>query len=191
MNELTLQWQEAGQQKTKTIREQQPSKHYGVIRIGRDHGDCDLVLQHPTVSRSHVEIFFDQKQHSFCLRNLKVGNPPKIDGKPLIQGEVMLKQGSRIKLGEQEMMVIAIFIAPVSPPAPPPVTLPVNPAFGQAFIQPQPFPAPHNHPINPVYGLECPRCRRVVPYKLLEVGCHHCGTSLASAKSVLMPLNPP
>lgn len=58
MNALTLQWQDAGQDKTQQIYEQQPSKNYGTILIGRDPLRCDIVLSNPTVSGLHVEIYF-------------------------------------------------------------------------------------------------------------------------------------
>lgn len=50
MNELTLEWLEAGRNHTQKIYEQQPSKNPGTVRIGRDSAQCDIVLSHPTVS---------------------------------------------------------------------------------------------------------------------------------------------
>ena len=58
MNSLTLQWHDAGEEKTQIVYEQQPSKNPGTVRIGRDPKRCDIVLSHPTVSGLHVEIFF-------------------------------------------------------------------------------------------------------------------------------------
>lgn len=107
-HELTLQWVEASQLRTKTIREGQASKNSGTFRIGRDRSRCDLVLSSPTVSGLHTEIYFNQQQQSFYLRNLRPTNPPVINGQSLTTGEVSLSQGSRLQLGQQELVVTKI-----------------------------------------------------------------------------------
>jgi hypothetical protein len=65
--------------------------------------------------------------------------------------------------------------------------------------QPQPQVAAHHHhhPVTPgvqqqaqpqgVYGLQCPRCKKLSSYKDLLLGCQHCGHSLQDALSVLVP----
>lgn len=108
MHELTLRWVEFGEIRTQTIWDRQPSKNSGMVRIGRDPTRCDIVLLHPTVSGLHVEIFYYRKRNYFYLRNLRHSNPPKVDGKRLYEGEVILNEGSIIYLGKVKLKVIAI-----------------------------------------------------------------------------------
>lgn len=175
MNELTLIWTDAGQVRTEIIRDQQLSKNPGTIRLGRDPARCDILLTDPTVSGLHIEIFFNPQLHGFYLRNLRQSNPPLVDGKSLIQGEVPLRQGSTIYLGQLELKVSAISLAAVK--IPPTILMPPS--------------APVGTPQQPnltaaTYGLQCPRCRRISAYTQLNIGCSWCGTSLASAVSVLV-----
>ncbi|WP_017653209.1 FHA domain-containing protein [Fortiea contorta] len=189
MNALTLQWHDAGQDYTQQISEKQSSKNPGTVRIGRDPQQCDIVLSDRTVSGLHVEIFFHADQQKFYIRNLRQPNPPLIDGQQLFQGEVPLKQGSVIYLGQMELKVTAVainsfpetIIAPTKPPTP-------------RIHHPHP-PTPrilHPHPPTPpvsspgVYGLECPKCHKISPVEKLQEGCPWCGTSLAAAVSVLV-----
>ncbi|MBW4585814.1 FHA domain-containing protein [Aetokthonos hydrillicola Thurmond2011] len=179
MNALTLQWHDAGTEKTQQIYEQQSSKHYGTIRIGRDPLRCDIVLNNPTVSGLHVEIYFDSAEQQFFIRNLRSQNPPLVDGRQLNQGELPLKEGSTICLGQQELRVTAISI-PSTSSVPPTVLIP------------PPLPNRKQNPIvqqQGVYGLECPKCHKVSSPDYLQVGCPWCGTSLAAAMSVLTPPN--
>lgn len=114
MNALTLQWYDAGQEKTQKIYEQQPSKNYGTVRIGRDPLRCDIVLSNPTVSGLHIEIFFHPQQQHFFIRNLRESNPPLVNGQQLFQGELVLIEGSTLYLGQQELKVTAVSIASTS-----------------------------------------------------------------------------
>jgi FHA domain len=180
MNALTLQWHEAGITRTKQIYAQQPSKNPGTCRIGRDPLRCDIVLTHPTVSGLHIEIFFDPQKQRFYIRNLREPNPPQVDGKPLVKGEMTLSEGSIIYLGQQPLQVTAISIDNI------PATIIVQ----QQVQQVQPV---HHHHIklqqtqpNPVYGLECSKCHKISPPENLQIGCPWCGTSLAAAVSVLV-----
>ncbi|MEH2435115.1 MAG: FHA domain-containing protein [Nostoc sp.] len=182
MNALTLQWHDAGQDKTQNIYEQQPSKNLGTVRIGRDPLRCDIVLSHPTVSGLHIEIFFHHQQQHFYIRNLRSQNPPLIDGRQLVQGEMPLIQGSSITLGQTKLNVTSISTASI----PATILLPPHP----------PVPIGHHHhpsipPAPPpgIYGLECPKCHKVSPGENLQIGCHWCGTSLAAAVSVLVAGN--
>ncbi|MCC5606446.1 FHA domain-containing protein [Nostoc sp. CHAB 5834] len=172
MNALTLQWHDAGQDKTQNIYEQQPSKNIGTVRIGRDPLRCDIVLSHPTVSGLHVEIFFHHQQQRFYIRNLRSQNPPLIDGRQLVQGEMPLTQGTNISLGQIKLNVTSVSTASI----PTTILLPPHP--------PTPSPPPPG-----VYGLECPKCHKVSPGENLQIGCHWCGTSLAAAVSVLVARN--
>jgi hypothetical protein len=179
MNKITLEWQEAGRIRKETIHDQQPSKHPGTVRIGRDPARCDLVLTDPTVSGLHVEIFFNSVTHSFSLRNLRQSNPPVVDERQIPQGEASLGQGSIIYLGQMELKVTAISLAAANNPIPPTILIP-PPALAVA-----------NHPAPAVvsYGLQCPNCHRTSPYERIDWGCQWCGTSLAAAVSVLITQN--
>lgn len=213
MNRLTLEWIEAGQVRTQIITDQQPSKSRGSFRIGRDPHRCDLVVSHPTVSKLHVEIFFDAQKNGFYLRNLRETNPPLVNEHRVIQGAVALHQGANLLLGELEMQVreiqleqniaptvVAPHIArysaqhsaqhsaqqPVVQPYP---VAPRQPIAQRANHSPQPIAqsSPLPQPaIDLSYGLQCPKCHRVSSYEHLEIGCAWCGTSLAAAQSVLL-----
>ncbi len=108
MHELILAWTEEGIVKSEKIQAQQPSKYPGVVRIGRDPNQCDIIITHPTVSGLHIEIFFHPRQQNFYLRNLRPSNPPVVDRKNVMTEEVPLIEGSRIYLGQIELKVISI-----------------------------------------------------------------------------------
>ncbi|MBH8562050.1 FHA domain-containing protein [Nostoc sp. CENA67] len=190
MNTLTLQWHDAGQNKTQNIYEQQPSKNPGTVRIGRDPLRCDIVVSNPTVSGLHVEIFFHSQQQRFLIRNLRSQNPPLVDGQQLVQGEMPLRESSVIYLGQMQLQVIAVVINSI----PATILTPPQPAISNPY-PPTPLQQPqlnlrhHHHPPAPpqgVYGLECPKCHRISPAENLQIGCPWCGTSLAAAVSVLV-----
>jgi FHA domain len=177
MNALTLQWQDAGQNKTQRIYEQQYSKNSGTVRIGRDPQRCDIVLSNPTVSGLHVEVFFHNQQQRFYIKNLRDSNLPVVDGQQLVfQGETPLREGSTIFLGQMQLQVTAVMISSI------PATILVPP---QATGQHRHY---HHQPAPPqgVYALECPKCHKISPPENLQIGCRWCGTSLAAAVSVLV-----
>ncbi|MBE9227289.1 FHA domain-containing protein [Phormidium sp. LEGE 05292] len=171
MNEITLEWQEAGKIRKVVIGDRQVSKNPGTVRLGRDPVKADIVLTHPTVSGLHVEIFFNQNCQCFQVRNLRQSNPPLVDGKNLIQGEMVLSQGSTICLGQTEIKVVAVSLAGSS--VPPTILMPPN----------------SGNSGNQIYGLKCPKCDRISPFEQLDLGCPWCGTSLAAASSVLITPN--
>ncbi|MBD2532871.1 FHA domain-containing protein [Nostoc flagelliforme FACHB-838] len=113
---LTLQYEDAGKQQTWQFSQQQPTKNPDTIRIGRDNLRCDIVLQDNTVSSLHVEIFFDQLQNRFFIRNLRgLQNLPVVDGIPLYPDkEFSLYNNSIICLGKQKLKVTDISISGVS-----------------------------------------------------------------------------
>lgn len=197
MNALTLQWHDAGQNKTQQIYEEQPSKNPGTFRIGRDPLRCDIVMSNPTVSGLHVEIFFHTQQQGFYIRNLRSQNPPLIDGQQLVQGEKPLNEGSTIYLGQAKLQVTAIAInnipATILALPQPPVSNshPRTPPVHRQQPQIQPHHHPHHSPVvsQGAYGLECPKCHKVSLAENLAVGCPWCGTSLAAAVSVLVAPN--
>ncbi len=204
MHELTIEWQEAGHLRRQIIRDRQLSKNPGTVRLGRDPMRCDIVLTHPTVSGLHVEIFFNQQQNRFYLRNLRDTNPPWVDGNRLTKAEIALSQGSSFFLGETEIKITAVNVEVSSVPptiliSSPPTSS--KPQTSLANNQPQlasianpDISAKSATPVvagNQVYGLRCPnaKCDRISPYERLDLGCPWCGTSLAAAESVLMNPN--
>lgn len=186
MNALTLQWRDAGQERSQTIYENQPSKNYGTVRIGRNPSLCDIVLKDPTVSGLHVEIFFNHQYQHFMIRNLRSQNPPLVNGQRLVQGELPLHQGTTFMLGEAQ---IHIFSVSITSNQQIPATILAIPEPGQAKAN-QPFHTPALQSQGS-YGLECPNCHRISSIEHLQVGCPWCGTSLAAAVSVLVSPDTP
>lgn len=175
MHELTLMWTENRQIITQTIREQQPSQEPATVRIGRDPARCDIVLTEPTVSGLHVEIFFNSQNNRFYLRNLRYNNPPLVDGKNIIQGEVPLTEGSIIHLGQMVLKVLGVIVREGEVPS-------------TVLMPSQQFKIP-NQPVESVstpHGLQCPNCDRFSPYACLDLGCPWYGTSLVAAVSALI-----
>jgi predicted component of type VI protein secretion system len=183
MNQLTLEWTEQGQVKSFIVTDQLPTKASGRLRIGRDPVRCDLVLQHPTVSGLHVEIFYDPQQRLFCIRNLRSTNPPLVNQQPLGEGMMPLLEGTQLMLGQLPLRVVAIALDGIAPT----VLMPPAPVS-------TPSPIAQTEPSSPTsppkqsrtYGLQCPKCGNVSPYEHLRQGCRWCGASLAAAASVLM-----
>ncbi len=175
MNELTLKWIEGNQLHVQTIQDQQQTKDPGKIRIGRDPYRCDVIISHPTVSGLHIEIFFDCISDQFRVRNLRETNPPMIDGQLLHSQDATLNPGSHLYLGQVELEVVSISIP--SEEVPQTILLPPNPAVYSVKSQPK----------TPQYALQCPKCDRLTPYDQIDCGCRWCGTSLAAARSVVLP----
>lgn len=179
MNEITIKWQEATQIRSETIRDNQNGKIPCMIRLGRDPLQCDIVLNDPTVSGLHVEIFFNTEKQSFALHNLRDTNPPIVDGRQINYGEAFLSTGSTIWLGQLELVIVAVSVHTPNHPIPPTILMPPPPLS----VNNKPAPTLES------YGLKCPSCGRVSPYERLDWGCQWCGTSLAAAASVLMTSN--
>jgi hypothetical protein len=95
MYKITLEWQEENQNISRTISSEYQTKTPGLIRIGRDPSQCDILIQDPTnrVSRLHAEIFFNVNKNSFYIRNvtLNQGQPNVIlvNDKLVIEEEVL------------------------------------------------------------------------------------------------------
>lgn len=110
-HQLTLEWVEKnGQTKNQVILENQLQKNQKPFRIGRDAQKCDLIFPEViTVSREHIEIFFNSHDRRFYLRSLRDNNPPEIDGQKIkTTTEIALKQGDTIKLGELTLKVHSV-----------------------------------------------------------------------------------
>jgi eukaryotic-like serine/threonine-protein kinase len=175
LHELTLEWVEAGQQRNQIILENQPTKNPGTFRIGRDPATCDLVLTEPTISRLQAEIFFNSQYKCFYLRSLNQNNPPVVNGQALPTGEVLLNQGSSLRLGQMEFRVAAIalkqhpvgYVPPQpsfpgnNPPQQPPISTqkplqesnPPQPQYAPPPVQPQykqEISTPQRQPQSPV-----------------------------------------
>ena len=111
MKEIILSWNNKSSFESKTIRPDQPSKKPGKVRIGRDPSECDIVLpsasqEDLTVSKLHVEIYFDGRSDRFYLRNLKgEKNPPKVYGHTIHEEPAALNKDGIIYLGKRELKV--------------------------------------------------------------------------------------
>ncbi|WP_017315753.1 FHA domain-containing protein [Mastigocladopsis repens] len=105
---ISLEWEENGQLKTQEIFQQQTKN--GEITVGR--ADCDVKLNHMSVSKVHVEIRFDLQQQRFFIKNLSPQNLSLIDEKELeYNKEFGLNENSIITLGEQNLKVNSIVIS--------------------------------------------------------------------------------
>jgi hypothetical protein len=128
MSTLVLEWVESNgggsQTRTQNISDTAPTRNPGTFRIGRDRNQCDLVVDNNTVSRLHIEIGFSESQESFFLRNLAPNNAPTVDGQRITQGEVPLRQGSNITLGQvifnvvslEQSLARTVVVSPTNPP---------------------------------------------------------------------------
>jgi pSer/pThr/pTyr-binding forkhead associated (FHA) protein len=117
--ELTFRWNELGKEIEKHISSQQVTKNKDSIVIGRDSSLCDVVLNDRTVSSVNIEIIFNSQHQKFFVKKLKATNPPFVDNKELSGEELILYQGSIIKLGDLDLKVVSI-----SPDYPSPTIMP-------------------------------------------------------------------
>ena len=195
MQEIIISWQEKGLTKTETIKEIQPSKNPGIVRLGREPSDCDITFSDLSISRLHVEIFYNNQHNKFYLRNLKANNPPMVDNQLVVKdAEVALNHNSLMCLGQTKIKVIynKTLTSPRtsqptiastvlrSTPIPQPSIVPVT-------QQPEPGPT---HLVCPNPNCTNPDPQRLVPIQMNNVGyCPWCGTSLADAGSFIFPKN--
>ncbi len=77
------------------------------FRIGRG-ADCDLVIDHASISRTHARIIGDGG--SFTIEDMGSRNGVMVNGRP-VRSAVPLQRGDRIRLGEVDF----VFTAPLSP----------------------------------------------------------------------------
>ena len=194
MNEIIISWQEKDLTKIKTIRELQPSKNPGTVRLGREPSNCDIIFDDPSISRVHVEIFYNNQYDKFYLRNLKSNNPPIVDNELVVKpAEVVLNNNSVICLGQTKIQVIYntnnILTAPT-------ILQPTNSDNGTVLSPPDTsqlqgsITQPRISMVGANY-LVCPNpnCRKLVSIERLNIGCSWCGTSLADAGSIILPYN--
>ncbi|WP_299487890.1 FHA domain-containing protein [Acaryochloris sp. IP29b_bin.137] len=147
MTELTLEWVEGGVSRSEQIQPNQPSKHPGAVRIGRDPQKCDIVLSDGSVSGLQAEVYFHSGSQAFYLRSLRETNPAIVNGQPITAGEVPLGTASTITLGRvvlhARVSAVPGGLPPteVSPSAVPPTA--VSPPVPAAPAHPAPSPSPY------------------------------------------------
>ncbi|MGG6270815.1 FHA domain-containing protein [Leptolyngbya sp. AN03gr2] len=141
MKELVLTWNSGTQ--SRVIRSNQPGIAANRFRIGRDPLTCDLVLPSVTpedlsVSKLHVEIYFDPDRDRFFLHNLKgASNPPKLYGQVIYDAPVAIDKNGVLQLGKREF-VIAVLV-------PNAVTVPPTPLPESPKSDTKPLVCPHCH----------------------------------------------
>ncbi len=166
MYKLTLEWMEGNQERSQTFTSTSHTKQRGAIRIGRDRDQCDLVLSENerSLSRLHVEIFFNTSTNKFWVRNLTreqllaKRNPVIVDGQKILEEEAPVKVGSQIQLGKILLKIRAIEQQ--------------QPQINQ--------PSP-----QPVYGIKCPT-GHILPHDYLGLFCPHCGKGIQSGESQVL-----
>ncbi|MBE9221262.1 FHA domain-containing protein [Cyanobacterium stanieri LEGE 03274] len=119
MYSVTLAWQENREIHTRTITENDYTLRPQRIIIGRgEEKECDIILKHSdptiikTVSKTHLEIFYDQEKNKLFAQNLtKNRQPPKqpnpiiINGKKIIHDILEIHKKTVIKLGKITLVV--------------------------------------------------------------------------------------
>jgi len=73
----------------------------GQLLVGRDPDSCDVVLEHPTVSRRHAQLH--HRDGAWVLQDLDSTNGTTINGKPVAR--CRLEPGDRVMLGRQAVVV--------------------------------------------------------------------------------------
>lgn len=202
MHEIIILWEEKGVTKAETIKEGQPSKNPGTVRLGREPNHCDITFNDPRISRLHAEIFYNNQHSKFYVRNLKASNLLMVDDQLVVKdGEVALNQDSVIYFGKTEVKII--YTNSTNMLTAPTILLPPTASNNNGTV----LHSPHiSQPIGGVvpagisrFGtthLVCPNLncsnpdpQRLIPLERLNVGCSWCGTSLADAGSVFLPNN--
>jgi predicted component of type VI protein secretion system len=72
------------------------------LLLGRGHA-CDVKLRTPTASREHARVFF--KDGQWMIAGVE-GKSFAVDGKRNTGGEVRLQGGMRLRLGDDEFVVV-------------------------------------------------------------------------------------
>jgi hypothetical protein len=73
----------------------------GQLVVGRDPDSCDIVLEHPTVSRTHAQLH--HRAGAWVLQDLESTNGTTINGKRVTR--CRLEPGDRVMLGRQVVVV--------------------------------------------------------------------------------------
>jgi predicted component of type VI protein secretion system len=127
------------------------------VKIGRDPLRVEMVINNPTVSGLQASIYYDPASQQFLIQSLRETNPVLVDGQKLTQGAKPVKDKGRLQMGN---LTIKLAVQ--------------KPIITNAVTE---------------YGLKCPnpKCGKISPYESLKLVCPWCGTSLASAQSMIMP----
>jgi hypothetical protein len=204
MLKLELNWQELGKSQQRTIDPNTRTLTPGEFRIGRDPQKCDLLLKDRSVSALNASIVFSQHPEKVRLINHRDTNPPLVDGSVVLgttelDGEREVYFGQilvKVRVYDDSAIDPTIVVARVPPVRQTPPTPASHPraAIGsppQQYQQPQYQQPPAVSPPAPVvateYGLECSHCHRVSQFQHLKLCCPWCGTSLAAARSIIVP----
>ncbi|BAZ09205.1 tetratricopeptide TPR_2 [Calothrix sp. NIES-4071] len=112
MYEITFGWQVQGKRLSKTITFES-TKLPGTIKIGRDPGQCDIIVNDANnhVSRFHAEITFDQDSDIFYLQNATLEKPQPNTlflNSDVVTGKVKIKEGDIIVLRDVPLTVESI-----------------------------------------------------------------------------------
>ena len=144
-----------------TVNALSETRSKGIVIIGRDSSTCDLVLNDitKTVSRQHIEIYFDNQNYSLRLRNL-TGNRHQpnitiVDGQCIVNQSIEVKTGSKIQLGQVFLNVKEVKILS------------------------------QKQPKEKVYGVKCINGHQV-SLNYLKDFCPYCGVSLQSSKTIYL-----
>ena len=70
------------------------------LMVGR-HDACDVVLDHPTVSRQHARLLF--RDGKWIVHDLRSTNGTSVNGIPV--GRCELRPGDRLALGEEQLRI--------------------------------------------------------------------------------------
>lgn len=89
--------------------------HAGVITIGRD-AECDVNLQHPSVSRRHAQIV--RQQAGYFVQDVESINGTLLNGQQLAAPAV-LSPGDVLRIGEIELRCVSVGALGTPPPPPP------------------------------------------------------------------------
>ncbi|NJK61993.1 MAG: FHA domain-containing protein [Synechococcaceae cyanobacterium SM2_3_1] len=159
---ITLEWVQGQVLQSQTINTAQSTLSPGVVRLGRDDQQCDIVVADPegTVSRLHVEIYQDPRSQAVMLRNLTRArpegkrNPAYVDGQRVVTEAVFLQAGQQVRLGKVQLTVrdLRLLGAPGSSPA-------------------------------ETYGVVCPN-GHLLSYDYLGLVCPHCGEAVQAGDTV-------
>lgn len=127
------------------------------VKIGRDPLRAELVINNPTVSGLQASIHYEPTTQLFLVQSLRETNPVLVDGQKLTQVPKPVRDRGRLQMGN---LTIQLEIK--------------HPILTNALTE---------------YGLKCPnpKCGKISTYESLKLVCPWCGTSLASAQSMIMP----
>lgn len=125
MYSLKFEWVDQERTYTQTISDTDKTLFHHKIIIGRGNAqECDVTIQHSniltlkTVSKKHLEIFYNADNRTFWAKNLtatykppKKPNPIVIDGKKIVTEVAPIEEHSEIKLGKVTITVTKMGIA--------------------------------------------------------------------------------